>query len=186
MSERRQLQWAPGIALVWMLGLSCPDAGAADDIRPTGLGKAAAAATIAAQDIAIGPRGTALPPGRGTVSEGAALYASKCAMCHGEQGHEGPDPALVGGQGSLASDSPLLTIGSYWPYATTVYDYIYRAMPFFQPGSLSPDDVYALTAHLLHTNGIVAADAVIDRTSLPAVSMPNRDGFIADPRPDLP
>jgi len=93
---------------------------------------------------------------------------------------------LVGGQGSLASSAPQLTVGSYWPYATTVYDYINRAMPFASPGSLSADAVYALTAFLLHANGIIAAGTILDRTNLPAVVMPNRNGFVGDPRPDLP
>jgi S-disulfanyl-L-cysteine oxidoreductase SoxD len=107
-------------------------------------------------------------------------------MCHGARGDEGPDPVLVGGQGSLAGPTPQMTIGSYWPYATTVYDYIYRAMPFTRPGSLPADAVYALTAFLLHANGIITADTVLDRDSLPAVVMPNRHGFVPDPRPDLP
>ena len=93
---------------------------------------------------------------------------------------------LVGGQGTLASGKPVQTIGSYWPYATTVFDYINRAMPFPAPGSLRADEVYALTAFLLSANGIIAANAVIDRDTLPEVRMPNRAGFIADPRPDVP
>ncbi len=93
---------------------------------------------------------------------------------------------LVGGHGSLATAKPIQTIGSYWPYATTLYDYINRAMPFYTPGSLLPDEVYALCAYLLNANSIIADDAVIDRTSLVAIRMPNRDGFIPDPRPEQP
>jgi len=153
---------------------------------PRGLGSVPHAADIAALDIAIGPRGDELPPGAGSVAEGAAIYAGRCAACHGANGHEGPDMKLVGGQGTLASAAPVLTIGSYWPYATTLFDYIRRAMPFTAPGSLEADDVYALTAFLLHANGIVAADTVLDRARLPTVRMPNRDGFVPDPRPDVP
>ncbi len=149
-----------------------------------GLGKAAPADLIARWDIAIGPRGDELPTGHGTAVEGAVLYALQCAYCHGTNGHEGPDPVLVGGRGSLATSSPVLTIGSYWPYATTLFDYINRAMPFVGPGSLKANDVYALSAYLLHANGIVAEDEVMDRDSLPKVQMPNRSGFIPDARPD--
>lgn len=149
-----------------------------------GLGQTPSENLLKDWDIAIGPDGDELPQGRGTVAAGAALYLRNCAMCHGANGHEGPDPVLVGGHGTLASDTPLLTIGSYWPYATTLYDYIFRAMPFLAPASLGADEVYALCAFLLHANGIIGADAVMDQRTLPAVRMPNRDGFIADPRPD--
>ena len=149
-----------------------------------GLGQTPNEDLLKGWDIAIGPHGDELPPGRGTVAAGAALYLRQCAMCHGANGHEGPDPVLVGGHGTLASDTPVRTIGSYWPYATTLYDYIYRAMPFLAPASLGADEVYALCAFLLHANGIIGTDAVMDQRTLPAVQMPNRDGFIADPRPD--
>ena len=151
-----------------------------------GLGHAPDAATLAAADTAIGPRGAELPPGRGSVDEGAALFAAQCAACHGATGREGPDPALVGGQGTLATTKPVLTVGSYWPYATTLFDYIRRAMPFTQPGSLGDDQVYALTAFLLARNGILSQDAVLDRDGLRAVRMPNQDGFFPDPRPGAP
>lgn len=174
------------LALVPVLaasGATCADAG---DAGRYGLGHAAAPARVAAQDIAIAPDGAALPPGRGEARTGAAVYAARCAACHGACGREGPDPVLVGGQGTLASDAPLQTIGSYWPYATTVFDYVRRAMPFTAPGSLTADEVYAVTAFLLHANGIIGADSVLDRETLPAIVMPNRDGFVPDPRPDLP
>ena len=156
----------------------------ADPAVRYGFGRTPAPATIKALDIAIGPRGEELPPGSGAVADGAKLYAERCAMCHGASGREGPDPVLVGGHDTLTSAEPLLTIGSYWAYATTLYDYIARAMPFFAPGSLAPDEVYALCAYLLNANGIIADDAVMDRVSLPAVEMPNRNRFIPDPRPD--
>lgn len=151
-----------------------------------GLGRAPDAETVRAADSAIGPRGEELPPGRGSVAEGAQLYAEQCAACHGASGREGPDPVLVGGQGSLASDKPVQTIGSFWPYATTVFDYIRRAMPFTAPGSLADEQVYAITAFLLAANGVVPQDTVLDRNSLAAVRMPNRDGFTPDPRPRAP
>lgn len=151
---------------------------------PYGFGRTPTPEEVRAWDIAIAPDGRELPGGSGDVGSGAAIYAAHCAACHGANGHEGPDNRLVGGRGSLADPNPQLTIGSYWPYATTVFDYIRRAMPFPAPGSLDDTQVYAVTAWLLHQNGIVAADFTADRDSLPAVQMPNRHGFVADPRPE--
>lgn len=152
-----------------------------------GFGQPASPDQIAGWDIDVAPDGAGLPPGRGSVAQGEALFARLGAKCHGATG-EGTDkaPALVGGQGSLATAHPVKTVGSYWPYATTLYDYIHRAMPADAPQSLSPDEVYALCAYLLHLNGIVPADAVLDATSLPQVVMPNHAGFTSpDPRPDV-
>lgn len=151
-----------------------------------GLGRPATEAEIKAWDIDVSPTGTGLPPGQGTVQQGAVVYANKCAACHGPTGTEGPKDRLVGGQGSLTTAQPIKTIGSYWPYATTLYDYIYRAMPLTAPQSLTPDEVYALVDWLLHQNGIIPSDAVMGATTLPAVKMPNRVGFVSDPRPDVP
>jgi len=170
--------------LVFVAGLAGSIACVADEER-YGLGHVPDAAAIAAWDIAIGPSGEELPDGSGTVAAGREIYDEQCAMCHGASGREGPDPVLVGGRGSLADPKPVLTIGSYWPYATTLFDYINRAMPFLTPGSLSPDEVYGLCAYLLNANGIIADDAVMDRVALPAVRMPNRDGFMPDPRPEF-
>ncbi len=156
-----------------------------DPVVRYGFGHTPTPESIKALDIAIGPDGKELPPGSGSVADGAKLYAERCAMCHGASGREGPDPILVGGHGSLTGTEPLLTIGSYWAYATTLYDYIARAMPFLAPGSLAPNEIYALCAYLLNANGIIADDAVMDRVSLPAVQMPNRNGFVPDPRPDV-
>jgi cytochrome c len=158
---------------------------AAEENMPIGLGRSPSASEITALDIAIGPGGQELPPGSGTGDQGAAVYAQRCAACHGPTGKEGPDPPLAGGDGSLATAKPLLTIGSFWPYATTVFDYVRRAMPFNAPGSLSDDEVYALTAYLLQLNGIIGGKEVIDARILPAIRMPNRDGFRPDPRPDV-
>jgi S-disulfanyl-L-cysteine oxidoreductase SoxD len=146
---------------------------------PFGFGRVPGEGEIAARDIAVGPDGEGLPPGRGTVSAGEQVYVSKCAACHGPTGTEGPMDRLVGGT------LPVKTIGSYWPYATTVFDYIRRAMPFDRPGSLTDQEVYAVTAWLLFKNQIIAADQVIDAQTLPQIRMPNRDGFVPDPRPDV-
>ncbi|MDP3596645.1 MAG: cytochrome c [Nitrospirota bacterium] len=150
-----------------------------------GFGRPATSAEVKDWNIDVSPTGEGLPPGRGTVQQGAAVYANKCAACHGPTGTEGPKDRLVGGQGSLATDKPIKTIGSFWPYATTLYDYIHRAMPLNAPQSLTPDEVYAVAAWLLHQNGIIPADAVIDAQTLPHVTMPNRAGFVSDPRPDV-
>ena len=149
------------------------------------LGRVATPDEIQAWDIDVAPDGKGLPVGRGTVKEGAGVYAERCASCHGATGMEGPNPKLVGGQGALASAHPLKTVGSYWPYATTVFDYIYRAMPFVAPQSLTPDQVYAVTAWILFQNGLLEKDAVLDRETIPEVRMVNRDGFVPDPRPDV-
>lgn len=175
------------ICLGW-LGASCAWTEAAQQGAPAtyGFGRPADQAAIRSWDIDISPNGEGLPPGRGTVKQGAQVYAAKCAMCHGPTGVEGPMPRLVGGQGTLATETPIKTVGSYWPYATTLYDYIHRAMPFTAPQSLTPDEVYSLVAWLLYRNGIVAEDAVMDARTLPAVRMPNRNGFVPEPRPDVP
>ena len=153
-----------------------------------GVGRAATPAEIAAWDIDIGPDGAGLPPGRGTAAEGAAIYAARCAGCHGKTGREGPNDVLVGrvtGDAFPFSHDPKLphTIGNYWPYATTVFDYIRRAMPPDAPGSLKDDEVYALVAQLLAWNDLIPADAVMDAGSLPKVRMPARTRFVPDDRP---
>jgi cytochrome c len=114
------------------------------------------------------------------VPQGKQLYTSNCEACHGASGEGGIKDRLVGGQGSLVTNKPIKTIGSYWPYATTLFDYIRRAMPYTAPGTLSNDNVYALVAYLLNLNGIVPANATLDQNSLPKVTMPNRDGFVPD------
>lgn len=142
-----------------------------------GFGKPATAAEIAGWDIDVRPDGTGLPPGRGTVAQGQDIYDAKCASCHGTFGESTDYMALAGGIGSLASSQPMRTTGSKLNYATTLFDYIRRAMPFPNPKSLGDDEVYALTAYVLHLNDILPADAALDRESLPRVRMPNRDGF---------
>ncbi len=151
------------------------------------IGRAATADDIAKMDIDVHPDGKGLPPGNATSADGAPIYAAKCSSCHGKTGKEGPNDRLVGrveGDGfPFARDARVPhTIGNYWPYATTVFDYIRRAMPPTEPGSLKDNDVYALTAYLLFLNDLIPADAVIDAASLPKVKMPSRDRFVPDPR----
>ena len=143
-----------------------------------GLGVAATAEQIEGWAITILPDGTGLPPGSGTARAGAEVYAGKCLACHGAEGAGGPNDPLVGGHGTLTSEAPVRTVGSYWPHATTLFDYIRRAMPFMQPQSLTSDETYALTAYLLHLNGIIEADEVMNARTLPRVRMPNRDNFV--------
>ncbi|MGE3958573.1 MAG: c-type cytochrome [Vicinamibacterales bacterium] len=152
-----------------------------------GIGREATPQEVAALDVDVMPDGTGLPPGQGTVPEGQRLYAAGCAGCHGRTGTEGPNDVLVGREprsGFGFSSNPALphTIGNYWPYATTLFDYIRRAMPATAPGSLTNAEVYALTAFLLHANEIVPADAVMNAETLPKVDMPARSHFVRDAR----
>lgn len=152
------------------------------------LGRPASPAWVAAVDIDANAAGAGLRAGRGTYAEGAALYAARCAACHGARGEgQGPYPRLVGpptdSSFRFGTDPALVkTIGNYWPYATTMYDYINRAMPLNAPGSLRPPEVYSLVAYLLAENRVVARDAVIDARTLPAVRMPARKRFVPDDR----
>jgi cytochrome c len=155
---------------------------------PYGFGTTASEQEIAAVDIDAMPDGRGLPPGSGTYAQGREVYMAQCAACHGEQLEGIPDlggDKLIGGRDSLASGSPVKTVESYWPYATTLFDYVKRAMPLVAPGSLSDDEVYAVSAFILAEAGIIGQDQVIDATTLPEVLMPNRDGFVPDPRPDV-
>ena len=143
------------------------------------VGRTPTAQEVQATDIAIGTDGKELPPGSGNAKTGAVLYTQKCAACHGEnQEGSAQAPALVGGKDTLTTLHPKLTVGSYWPFATTIFDYIRRAMPRFQEGSLKVDEVYSLTAFLLYRNSIIKEDDVIDAATLPKIKMPNRDGFV--------
>jgi cytochrome c len=143
------------------------------------IGRTPTPTEIQAWDTAVGPAGKELPPGSGTAKDGAEIFANKCAVCHGPEG-EGSlmAPRLVGGKGTLTSPQPVLTVGSYWAFATTIFDFINKAMPRGQEGSLKPDQVYALTAFLLYKNEIIKETDIVDAKSLVAVKMPNRDGFI--------
>lgn len=155
--------------------------------KPLGIGRAATADEITKLDIDVMPDGRGLPPGKGTVAEGAAIYAAKCASCHGKTGEGASAERLVatdsGKNFDFATNAKLVkAVGNYWPYATTLYDYTYRAMPFMQPGTLTPDETYALVAHILALNKVIPEDAVMDAKALPAVKMPARDRFVIDNR----
>src|SRR6476660_8795004 len=171
------------------IGLAVVFAGAATLAAQSprfGVGRLPTPDEVRGLGAAVAPDGGGLPEGSGTVAEGRTVYAARCASCHGPSGEGGGvGAALVGGQGTLAAARPLKTVGSFWPQATTVWDYVNRAMPFDQPGLLKPEEVYAVVAYVLNLNGIVAEDAVMNARTLPAVKMPNRDGFVADPRPDV-
>ncbi len=143
------------------------------------LGKPISAEDLAPWDISIGPDGAGLPPGSGTVGDGEAVFAAKCQACHNEKGAGTPNDRLVGGKGSLPGEKPAVkTVGSYWPYATTLFDYIRRAMPLNESKSLTNDEVYGVVAYLLNLNGIIANDATMNAQTLPKVAMPNREGFV--------
>src|SRR5215475_14979855 len=137
-------------------------------------GQAISPADLAPWDISIGPDGVGLPAGSGTPAQGEAVYTAKCLACHGEKGAGKPNDQLVGGMGTIAADKvPVKTVGSYWPYATTLFDYVRRAMPWDKPKSLTDNEAYAVSAYLLNLNGIIGANDVIDAQSLPKVKMPN-------------
>jgi S-disulfanyl-L-cysteine oxidoreductase SoxD len=142
------------------------------------LGRPLTPEEIGKLDITVAPDGSGLPPGSGSVAQGAKVYADKCQPCHGAKGQGGPQDQLTGGIGTLTSEKPVKTPISYWPTATTIFDYVRRAMPLQSPESLTDDEVYAVTAYLLSIDGVVPQEAVLDAKSLPQVKMPNRDGFV--------
>jgi S-disulfanyl-L-cysteine oxidoreductase SoxD len=143
------------------------------------LGKPISQEDLAPWDLSVGPDGAGLPPGSGTAKQGEAVFAAKCQACHGEKGAGRPNDRLVGGQGSLPGDQPATkTVGSYWPYATTLFDYIRRAMPLNESKSLTNDEIYSVVAYLLNLNGVIPESETMNAQSLPKVTMPNRDGFI--------
>ena len=150
-----------------------------------GIGRTATPAEIAGWNIDIDRDGNNLPPGSGSVSHGHEVFDQQCAACHGAKGEGGIGDQLVGGQGTLATPKPVRTVGSFWPYATTLFDYIRRAMPQNAPQSLSNDDVYAVSGYILNLNGLFSADATLDARTLGAIKMPNRSMFVDDPRPDV-
>jgi mono/diheme cytochrome c family protein len=152
---------------------------------PYDIGRAATPAEIAGWNIDIDRDGNNLPPGSGSVSHGHEVFDQQCAVCHGAKGEGGLGDQLVGGQGTLATPKPVRTVGSYWPYAPTLFDYIRRAMPQNAPESLSNDDVYAVSAYILNLNGLLPGDATLDAMTLAAIKMPNRGMFVSDPRPDV-
>jgi S-disulfanyl-L-cysteine oxidoreductase SoxD len=178
----RKLWWSAGIAALLAAADQTPGAA---QLPTYGVGRPPTAEEVQAWDLTIPPDGQGLPPGTGTAALGKAIYAERCASCHGERGEGGKYDRLVGGHGTLATDKPIRTIGSFWQYAPTLWSYIRRAQPVDEPGSLTVDQVYAVTAYLLHLNGIIGELDVMDAKTLPQVKMPNRDGFVPDPRPDV-
>jgi len=163
-------------ALLSVAGCSGDD----DAVRGTPhLGRPAPADVVRRQDISVLPDGTGLPPGSGTVAQGRATFAAKCAVCHGEGGAGGAAERLTGGIGTLASSKPIRSVASYWPYAPVLFDYIRRAMPLTAPQSLTDREVYGLAAYLLSVDGIVGGDVRMDAVALSQVKMPNRDGFVS-------
>jgi mono/diheme cytochrome c family protein len=144
------------------------------------LGRVITPEEVAPWDISVSPDGAGLPPGSGTPKQGEAVYASKCLACHGEKGAGKPNDALVGGIGSLAGDKPALkTVGGFWPYATTIFDYVRRSMPYNESKTLTNDELYAVAAYILQLNGIIGENDTMNAQTLPKVRMPNRDGFVA-------
>jgi len=143
-----------------------------------------------AKYVTVQPDGLGLPPGSGNATAGAKVYADTCAVCHGDKLQGNPAKGiggdrLTGGRGSLATATPIKTVESYWPYATTLFDYVKRAMPFSAPGTLNDNDVYAVVAFILSEAKIIKASDTMNAETLPKVMMPNRDGFISDSRPEL-
>jgi len=159
---------------------------ATNDQLPTyGVGRAPTPDEIAAWDLTIPPDGEGLPVGSGTPVLGKAIYMERCASCHGDDGKDPKYYVLVGGRGTLATAKPMLTVGSFWQYATTLWSYMRRSKPIDEPGSFNTDQVYAVTAYLLFLNDIIGEHDVLDATTLVQIRMPNRDGYVPDPRPDI-
>lgn len=153
-----------------------------------GFGTAASPQEIA-KYFAIAPDGRGLPPGSGDATKGAHVYAESCAACHGDKLEGNPAKGiggdrLIGGRGTLASKTPVKTVESYWPYATTLFDYVKRAMPFSAPGSLTDDEVYSVVAYILAEGKIIKPTDIVNAQTLPKIEMPNRNGFVPDPRPE--
>src|ERR1700674_4940977 len=171
------------IAAFAVLALACATPAQAQS--PFGIGRAATPAEIAGWNIDIDRYGNNLPPGSSSISRDREVFDQQCAACHGAKGEGGVGDQLVGGQGTLATPTPVRTIGSYWPYAPTLFDYIRRAMPQNAPQSLSNQDVYAVSAYILYLNGLLPAEATLDAKSLSAIKMPNRNMFVGDSRPDV-
>ncbi|MDR6411703.1 UNVERIFIED_ORG: cytochrome c [Burkholderia sp. 1595] len=180
---RARVRLAASLALLALASCASITPDARNSTTTHDIGTPLTDSQLAAWNIDVAPDGRGLPAGSGDVATGARVFAAQCAACHGARGEGGLGDPLAGGHGTLASAKPKRTVGSYWPYATTLFDYIRRAMPYNAPESLSADEVYAVSAFLLNQNGIVPANTRLDAASLPRVVMPNRDGFVPDPRP---
>jgi S-disulfanyl-L-cysteine oxidoreductase SoxD len=175
--RERAMRCAVRAAMGMLLAATASTVAAADALVPK-LGQPLSREEAARWDLSVFPDGRGLPAGRGTAVEGATLFAQHCAVCHGPGGHGATAEELAGGSSPLNSKSPDKTIGLYWPYATTIFDFTRRAMPMFAPGSLSADEVYAITAYLLFVNGVIAERDEMNADTLPRVRMPNRNGFV--------
>lgn len=178
---------AAALTLLIALLLAVGPGYAQRDDTALGIGAPMGAADLS-RFFAIPPDGAGLPAGRGTAAQGASVYRQHCASCHGNdlRGQKSIGaPALIGGRGTLTGSRPIRTVESYWPYATTLFDYVKRAMPLTAPGSLSDNQVYAVSAFILSQGGICVPADGLDAATLPRVLMPNRDGFVADHRPEL-
>ena len=188
----RAVLLAAGLAA---LGLAAPDLARAQGYPATfDFGATATAQEIAAVAIAVAPDGKGLPAGKGSYAQGKTVYENACAACHGADLKgvagipnmpTGPALRLSGGRGTLNTPNPVMTVESYWPHATTLFDYVRRAMPFQAPGSLTADEIYAVVAYILGEGNVIDKSIVLDAQSLTQVRMPNRDGFIPDPRPEF-
>jgi len=184
MFTRDAISTAAGLLIAGLLSSAACAQGAA----PYGFGSAVGPEELA-KYFSIPPDGRGLPPGSGTAAGGAKIYADSCAACHGDKMQGNPAKGiggdrLLGGRDTLATKTPVKTVESYWPYATTLFDYIRRSMPFTAPGSLTADEIYAVSAYILSEANIIDKSTVLDARTLSPVEMPNRDGFIPDPRPD--
>ena len=166
------------VAVAALAACATTESGSPVPTKGPNLGRLATAQEVAAWDISIPPSGAGLPAGSGTAKQGEVVYIAQCQACHGPKGMGKPADPLVGGVGSLATAKAVRTVGSFWPYATTLFDYTRRAMPTTRPMSLTSEEVYAVTAYLLYLNGIIAEDAEMNAQTLPQVKMPNRDGFV--------
>jgi len=176
-------RWVVGSGSVLLAAAAfCP---VAAQLPTYGVGRPPTAEEARRWDLTIPFDGEGLPAGSGTAALGQPIYEQSCAACHGERGETGKYDRLAGGRGTLPTEQPVLTVGSFWPYASTLWSYIRRAQPVDEPGSLTVDQVYAVTAFLLHLNGIIGEHDVMDARTLPQVKMPNREGFVPDPRPDV-
>jgi cytochrome c len=169
-----------------LLAVACVSVSAAQAQLPTyGVGRQPTPEEVKAWDLTVPADGEGLPPGSGTAALGKPIYEERCASCHGFKGEDRKYNVLVGGHATLTTDKPMPTVGSFWAHAPTVWSYINRSQPLDQPGSLTADQVYAVTAYLLHLNGIIGEHDVLDARTLPQIRMPNRDGFVPDSRPDV-
>jgi S-disulfanyl-L-cysteine oxidoreductase SoxD len=178
--------WCDHVALGLAVVLAAAGPAYADQ-SPYHLGRSPTQAEIDAWNIDVRADGQGLPAGHGSVAQGRAVFAETCAACHGDKGQGGLADPLAGGFGTLTQPNPVRTVGSYWPYATTLFDFIRRAMPFNAPESLSNDQIYAVSAYVLSLSGVISGDTVLNAATLPKVVMPNQNGFISpDPRPDVP